>query len=217
MAAAVTADRPERRSHSRRAFWIRQAVVWHWMSSAVCLGAMLLFTVTGITLNHAAQISSTPEVTKRKAQLPGKMAASLREPHPAGQHPVSAELLTWLLTQFPEKRLADTAEWSDAEVYLSLPRPGGDGWITIDRETGEVEWERTDRGWISWFNDLHKGRHTGVVWQVFIDVVAVAFLVFTATGFILLQVHSAKRPFTWPTVAFGFALPVLLLFLFMHR
>ena len=101
-------------------------------------------------------------------------------------------------------------------VYLSLPRPGGDGWITIDRETGDVEWERTERGWISYLNDLHKGRNTGWVWQVFIDVIAVAFLLFTATGLILLQIHSSKRRATWPAIAFGFGAPVVLLVLFAH-
>jgi hypothetical protein len=116
----------------------------------------------------------------------------------------------------PERKLLHTAEWSLDEIYVSLPRPGGDGWLTIDRTTGAVEWERTDRGWIAYLNDLHKGRHTGWVWQLFIDVIAVAFLVFTATGLLLLQVHSSKRPATWPAVAFGFAAPIVLLVFFAH-
>ena len=47
------------------------------------------------------------------------------------------------------------------EVYLSLPRPGGDAWLRLNLADGEIEYERTDRGWLSYFNDLHKGRHTG--------------------------------------------------------
>lgn len=150
---------------SRRAFWIRQAVLWHWVSSAMCLGAMLLFTVTGITLNHAAQIPSTPSVQKKSVTVPADLMAELKQDANAGKYPLPDNVADWLAAQFPEKNLSGVAEWSEAEIYLSLPRPGGDGWLTIDRETGGVEWEQTDRGWISYLNDLHKGRHTGLVWR----------------------------------------------------
>jgi hypothetical protein len=33
---------------------------WHWINSAVCLIGMLLFAVTGLTLNHAAKIEAKP-------------------------------------------------------------------------------------------------------------------------------------------------------------
>ena len=72
------------------------------------------------------------------------------------------------------------AEWSKDEVYVALPRPGGDAWLSIDLEGGEVRYERTDRGWISYLNDLHKGRNTGEAWSWFIDIFAVACLVFCA-------------------------------------
>lgn len=208
---------PEPRVKSRRAFWVRQAVLWHWTSSAVCLGAMVLFTVTGITLNHAADISSVPVVTRSKAQLPNELLARLTQSPKDGRHAVPPDLAGWLAQNTPESGQAVEAEYSEAELYISLPRPGGDRWISVKRDTGAVEWEQTDRGWVSYFNDLHKGRHTGRTWQVFIDVIAVAFLVFTITGLILLQIHAAKRPTTWPAIAFGFAGPTVILIFFLHR
>ena len=42
----------------------------HWISAAVCFAALMLFTITGITLNHASSISGKPVVTQREAQLP---------------------------------------------------------------------------------------------------------------------------------------------------
>ena len=42
----------------------------HWTSAGVCLAALLLFSVTGITLNHASSISGKPVVTNRESQLP---------------------------------------------------------------------------------------------------------------------------------------------------
>ncbi len=202
---------------ARRAFWIRQTILWHWTSSAVCLGAMILFTVTGITLNHAADIPATPVVTRQQTPLPQHLHAVIAQLPQDGKHAVPPKLAAWLNDRIPDSVRATEAECSEGELYLSLPRPGGDRWISIKRDTHLVEWETTDRGWVSYFNDLHKGRHTGPVWQVFIDVIAVAFLVFTATGIVLLQIHAAKRPATWPALAFGFVAPTALLIFFLHR
>ena len=51
---------------NRRAWWMKQLRTWHWISGALCLVAMLLFAVTGITLNHAAQIEGKPAVVTKE-------------------------------------------------------------------------------------------------------------------------------------------------------
>ena len=111
---------------------------------------------------------------------------------------------------------ARQAEWSEDEVYLSLPGPGSDAWLSIDKATGAVEYEHTDRGWVSYLNDLHKGRNTGPAWRWFIDLFAVACLVFCITGLLLLQLHAGQRRLTWPMVGFGLLLPVLIALLLIH-
>ena len=62
---------------SRRAFWLKQLHMWHWMSSAISLIGLLLFTVTGFTLNHAAEIEGTPVVTEGIGQLPAPLLAQI--------------------------------------------------------------------------------------------------------------------------------------------
>ncbi|MFI4874003.1 MAG: PepSY-associated TM helix domain-containing protein, partial [Blastopirellula sp. JB062] len=57
----------------RRAFWNREMRKWHWISSAICLVGMILFAVTGITLNHADQISAVPQIENRTEALPAAM------------------------------------------------------------------------------------------------------------------------------------------------
>ena len=76
--------------------------------------------------------------------------------------------------------------------------------------------EITDRGWISYLNDLHKGRNSGAVWSLFIDVFAGACLIFALTGLLLLQLHAAKRKSTWPLVAAGLAIPTAIAVFFIH-
>ncbi|HEU0121403.1 MAG TPA: PepSY-associated TM helix domain-containing protein [Bryobacteraceae bacterium] len=216
MALPATTDKPKA-TPSRRSFWARQITLWHWVSSGICLIGMLLFTVTGITLNHAAAIPSTPVVTQTAAVVPEPLRAQLQAGPVDGKQPLPPALAEWVHAQFGATTPTAAAEWSEEEVYISLPRPGGDGWASIQRKTGQTKYEKTDRGWISYLNDLHKGRHTGTAWMVFIDVVAAACLVFTISGLLLLQLHAAKRPSTWPLVAAGLVIPVLLMLLLVHR
>ena len=109
-----------------------------------------------------------------------------------------------------------TAEWSADEIYLALPRPGGDGWVAINRATGAITSERSSRGWIAYLNDLHKGRNAGTAWKWFIDIFVFARIVFTLTGLVLLQMHSKHRKSTWPLVGMGLVIPALVAIFLIH-
>src|SRR5690606_37271047 len=61
---------PEAQHRRRRSRWLKRMHQWHWISSAICLAGMLLFAATGITLNHAARIEASPEVSHWSGQLP---------------------------------------------------------------------------------------------------------------------------------------------------
>jgi len=200
----------------RRSYWLKQLHLWHWMSSAICLVGLLLFTVTGITLNHAAEIEAKAKVTTREVRLPAAVNRAMGAGPQKGKAALPPGASAWIAQELGIDLTGRDAEWSQTEAYVSLPRAGGDAWLTIARDTGDITYERTDRGWISYLNDLHKGRNTGAVWRWFIDVFAAACLVFSLTGLVLLQLHSHNRPSTWPLVGLGLLAPVLLILLFMH-
>ena len=199
----------------RRGFWLRTLHQWHWISSAVCLIGMLLFAATGITLNHAAKIEGTPEVSNRQLELPPPLLQALATQED-GNAPLPARVADWLARELDVAVGARQAEWSEDEVYLSMPGPGSDAWLSIDKDSGAVEYEHTDRGWISYFNDLHKGRNTGPAWRWFIDLFAVACLVFCITGLFLLHLHARQRRMTWPLVGLGLLVPLLIALLLIH-
>ncbi len=208
-------------NNSRRAYWLKTLHEWHWISSAICLAGLLLFAVTGITLNHAGSIEAKPRVTNRTAQLDEPLRERLVQLSAAakarkGKAEIPGDLQDWIRQTLSVQTAGREAEWSDDEIYLSLPRPGGDAWLRLGLSDGEVEYERTDRGWVSYLNDLHKGRNTGAAWSWFIDIFAAAALVFSITGLFILKMHAANRPFTWPMVGMGLVIPVLLALLFIH-
>ncbi|GAA5493887.1 hypothetical protein Rhal01_00039 [Rubritalea halochordaticola] len=211
-------NQQERRKKNRRkAFWTKQFYLWHWVSSAICLAAMLLFAVTGITLNHAADIKVEPKVTEKTLQVPSELRSALSlKGEDDFKAPLPEDLAKWLTKELGTPLKKKEAEWSEYEIYLSLPRPGGDAWLLIDRETHEVTYELTDRGTLSFLNDLHKGRHTGAAWSWFLDIFSAACIIFCLTGLGLLFVHAKRRPTTWPVVIAGILIPLILILFFIH-
>jgi uncharacterized protein len=216
MLQSASAAAPRSANGNRRAYWLRQLRQWHWISAAVSLLGTLMFAATGITLNHASQIESTPRIERQEHVLPEALKAELESVEAGDRAALPTPLAGWIAEAFGVDVGGRVGEWSDDEIYLSLPRPGGDAWLSVDRETGDVQYEVTDRGWVSYLNDLHKGRNTGFAWSLFIDVFAVACVIFALTGLALLQLYAMNRPMTWPLVGFGCVLPILIAFFLIH-
>jgi|SRR5690554_82639 len=187
---------------------------WHWISSAISLICMMLFAITGITLNHPDWFESDPQEVYQEAQLPDSLLTPLIQQQ-TGSLPDAITL--WLEQQLKHQLAVTklTPEWSSYEIYLQQPIPGGDRWLSINLDDGLVTYSSTDRGWVAWLNDLHKGRNTHWLWTLFLDVFSVAVLVFCLTGLLLLQIHSKNRPSTWYITAGGLLLPTLIILFFL--
>lgn len=205
-----------KKRRSARAWWFKQLHTWHWISAAISMVGMLVFAVTGITLNHADIIAAKPSVVDKSGTLPPSLLRMLKAApatSDAALPPPVARAVSQSVGLDPSGR---AGEWSDDEVYVAMPRPGGDAWVSVNRTTGAIQSETTYQGVIALLNDLHKGRNTGFAWRLFIDVFAGAAIVFTLTGLLLLQLHAKNRKSTWPLVAAGFAVPLILFLVFIH-
>ena len=176
---------------------------------------MLLFSVTGITLNHASKIEAVPKVRHLEARVPSTVLAQVQGAN-AYDAPLPPALTEWLASKHGIDARGKKAEWSEDELYVSMPGPGRDAWFSVQKADGSFEYERTDRGTLAYLNDLHKGRNAGAAWTWFIDIFAVACIVFTLSGLFLLYLHSKQRKMTWPMVGLGLLIPVLLALLFIH-
>src|SRR5690554_8046441 len=102
-----------------RSRWLRRLLTWHWISSALALFGMLLFAITGITLNHAGQIPATPLVETVEAQLPQELVESLSARAEASPADLPDDLRRWLADEGLGLGNAQP-EWSDYELYVSL-------------------------------------------------------------------------------------------------
>lgn len=193
-----------------RQFWLKQLHSWHWISAALSMIGMLFFAITGITLNHASAIQAEPKVVSHSGKLPAPLLPELAKPA-SSDAPLPADVAAQVRQQTGIDVAGRPAEWASDIVTVNMPRPGGDGWVTVDLASGAIASEVTNRGWLSLANDLHKGRNAGGGWGWFIDIFAGACVIFTLTGLLLLQLHSKHRPSTWPIVGLGLLIPILLI------
>lgn len=198
---------------------MKQMHTWHWVSSAICLICMILFAITGITLNHASFFESEPEEKVVETVIPQEVLVSLQlqteraiEQGSLDNLEFSNGFIAYLEDKIPHdlSLLKEQPDWSEEEIYIQKPLPGGDVWMSVDIPSGELVYMHTDRGIIAWLNDLHKGRNTSLVWIWFIDIFAIATLIFCLTGLVLLQLHSKNRPSTWYVTATGIIVPAIL-------
>lgn len=197
-------------------FSLGTARQWHWISAAVSMAGMLLFAITGITLNHASQIPGATTVKTIEAELPVTLLVDF-EQLPQTETRLPPRIIDWLYRMHDiEVPSQVTGSFDGVEYYIAWPGPGVDRWLSIDSEFGELVFESTDRGPIAYLNDLHKGRDTGLVWVGLIDVMAVAIIVFTLSGLWLLVKQASYKQTTWPLTALGVLLPVVIALVFIH-
>lgn len=199
------------KNSSRWLYHIRQ---WHWISSAISLVGLLLFAVTGITLNRADLIKSHAEVTHWEKPLPADLPTLTAEQQAEKKLPPSWR--AWLSAQSDYRIAHYRQEWEDGEIYIAMPSAGSDAWLSIDTESKIVTFEERHRGTIAVLNDLHKGRNTGEVWRWFIDIFALACIIFSVTGLFLLMYYQKQRKTTWVVACTGLVIPVVLILLFIH-
>lgn len=195
---------------------MRQVRRWHWISAALSLAGMLLFAASGITLNHADAFEPPPQTQVRRAQAPEALLPLLRAGPAEGAAALPRPVEAWLAASLQVEVRGALAEWTPEGVYLSLPRPGRQTDVSIDRASGAAVRETASRGAVGLLNDLHTGRNTGRAWGWFIDIFAAACLVFALTGLALLWLNARGRPAIWPLVAAGLLGPLLLLLLVLH-
>jgi hypothetical protein len=79
------------------------------------------------------------------------------------------------------------------ECVVTFKGPGYAADAVIDRETGRYTLAQSFHGFIAVVNDLHKGRDSGRVWSVVIDLSAVLMTVVSATGLVLLFYLKLRR------------------------
>ncbi|MCE2794534.1 MAG: PepSY-associated TM helix domain-containing protein [Planctomyces sp.] len=205
---------------SRR--WIqRQLAVWsrwlHIYLSLMSFGAILFFSITGLTLNHPDWFFS--ESTKSVEGTVPREWLHLQQPPPENRdesdygHEVDRLAVVEFLRgeHGLSGRMTEFLSFQD-ECEVTFQGPGYAATARIRRDDGTYSISVISNDLVSMLNDLHKGRHTGAEWSVVIDISAIISALVAITGLILvffLKLHRKLR--------LSLAVAGILLILWMFR
>lgn len=173
----------------------------HTYLSMFGFATILLFSVTGITLNHPEWFG---ERFRREERLTGQVELSWLQ----GETAETVDKLAIVEQLRSVHRLGGAVSEfriDEFECFISWRGPGYSADAFVDRESGRYELTVTRHGLIAVLNDLHKGRDTGTGWSLAIDISALLMALSSLTGLVLLFYIRRRRASGLVTMAVGAA------------
>lgn len=144
---------------------------------------VLLFAITGLTLNHEDFGWSQPVVTKSTIAVPADLLAR------PDQTALGQYLRATLGVRSP---VTDYREDPD-QIQITMAAPGHRTVVTVNRAPHTADVESVTRGLLGKLDDLHKGFDSGRAWYWIIDVSAVLLTLSALTGMVTLVAFRARR------------------------
>ena len=189
MSSAVTsAAAPRTARVQSNPFWKRQLMIvsrWlHIYLSMVSFGIVFFFAATGLTLNHGDWFTHQQRTVQVRGTLNPKYLAKDVSKLEVVEHLRNVHGIHGSVKDF---RVEDT----DCSVAFKGPGYAAD--VLIQRATGRYELTETRMGLVAILNDLHKGRDSGTVWGVVIDISAILMTLVSFTGLLLIFFLQKKR------------------------
>ncbi|MEO5959209.1 MAG: PepSY-associated TM helix domain-containing protein [Opitutaceae bacterium] len=147
---------------------------------------MLLFSITGFTVNHAEWFgATTPRVTEREGTVPLALIAKRDE----------LRIVESLREAFRIRAAMTNFSDQDDEYYVSFKSPGELWEISVVKATGKVRARQEAYNFTAIVNNLHRGRFSGPAWSWVIDLSAALIVLACLTGFVLWLALPRRRQF----------------------
>jgi len=184
-------------------------VVSHWglllhiYISMAGFALVLLFAITGLTLNHQDFGWGEPELTTSQIQIPMELVAKPDQTAIANQLRGALQLSSPVTDYHAD----------DDQIQVTFAVPGRRTVATINRADGKAEIEAETRGFFGKIDDLHKGFDSGPVWYWLIDITAILLTISSVTGMVtLLSLRARRRSgFIVGTLAVGMLIAIYLI------
>jgi len=139
----------------------------HIYLSMLSFVVVLFFSVTGLTLNHAAWFDGKEIEQKYTGNVPVAWVNA-----PDTSHIKKMEIVELLRKSYGIKGYVSDFMIEDEQCSISFKGPGYSANAFIARKDGKFELIELKMGVGAVLNDLHKGRDTGKSWSWLIDVSA---------------------------------------------
>lgn len=186
-----------------------------YFSSALCL-LLIFFSVTGVTLNHQWTLQNKDgqniEHYSLKDELLDKWIIGTGSEWVADITSLQAYLSA--NHGLPHAKSVDV-DHEFYEISFEYRVPAGYASAILNVETGQLSIESESGSALAILNDLHKGRHSGKLWFWLIDISAIAVVIFSSTGLIILYQGHKYRSVGSLSIALGLLVPGLIYFFFV--
>ncbi len=174
---------------SRRQLYRKSAAAFRWLHiylSMLGFTTLMFFAITGITLNHPTWFGGSEQrVEDAFGELPPSLVAGDVRKLEVAETLRHRHRLKGRVTEF---------QVDDYECMIVFKGPGYAADAFVDRESGKYTVTTTSGNLTSIFNDLHKGRDAGTVWNtLIIDGSAVLLVLMSLSGFGLLLYLKKRR------------------------
>lgn len=165
----------------------------HIYISTALFALLLFFCITGILLNHNDWLSDRYTTDEQVWSLPIDISKKMQATGGQGWNPPLTELQQFIQEKSPHLSMVNKVDIDQEvhEILFDYQIPAGYVLVTITEAEAIVEHQKGH--WLSIWNDLHKGRHSGAVWSWIIDLSAVLMLLFAITGMIILFQNRKRR------------------------
>jgi hypothetical protein len=144
---------------------------------------VLLFAITGLTLNHEDFGLSLPKMTTSTIVLTADVLEH------ADRSALGQRLRDILGIHSP---VTDYREDPD-QIQVTFAAPGHRTVVTVNRIQGRGNVETETRGLLGKLDDLHKGFDSGPAWSWIIDLTALSLTLSAVTGMVTLVSFRARR------------------------
>lgn len=198
---------PQQMNLKKRVFKFSRII--HVYLSMALLALLVFFCLTGIFLNHSDWFSNHYTDKSVVLVVPEDIQNALKNSVSLHRLPLN-DIQAYLNKKYHLTHLNQVnVDEEMGEVVLDYQMPAGfvtvylnvDGSGTLDLRKGSI---------VTIMNDLHKGRHSGVIWSWVIDISAVLMLIFSISGLvILLQNRKYRRVGLWLS-GLGILTPLLI-------
>jgi hypothetical protein len=190
MAATEMEDQSAAR-HAKLARKRRLAALLRWLhiyTSMLSFALVFFFAVTGLTLNHADKFGDKTQTREEKGSLDRRWVNT-----PDTLKIARLEIVEFFRNKYGIRAALSDFRIDDTQIGVSFKGPGFAADAFVNRENGQYELTKTSAGFVGLINDLHKGRDTGPVWSMVIDIAAILLTLVSLTGMLLLLYIKRRR------------------------
>lgn len=211
-----------KKKKNRKAGWQRNFFYYsrlvHIYLSSLLFTLLILFCVSGLTLNHLDWVDNDHRDGETEIVLSGEQQLIFNEGESLPENQSVLAIQALLAEQFNLQNPAEVNIDNEVgEVTFDYKLPAGYAFAIVDTESQTLLVEYRRGGFWTILNDLHKGRNTGAAWSWVIDLSAVLVIFFAVTGLVILFQNRKQRNPATITVILGTLTPVIIYLFWVPR